>query len=170
MAKKLRAELLSKGYSVVMTRDDDKFPSLEDRANYCRKVKPDIYVSIHCNASRDQSVTGIETYCPTPAKAPSTGSSKPGYNAYSGNAFDKNNYRLAYEVQSALVEATKAVDKGVKHARFFVIKNASCPAILVETGFVSNPSEEMSLASGRRQAQTVSAIVSGIERYAKAVK
>ena len=170
MAKKLRASLLAKGYSVIMTREDDSFPSLQDRVDLCKKVKPDLYISVHCNASTDKSVNGVETYCPTPAKAPSTGDSKPGYNAYSANAFDKNNYRLAYEIQSSMVVSTKEFDKGVKHARFFVIKNAICPAVLVETGFVSNPSEEMNLASAGRQAAVVSAIVTGVEHYAAATK
>lgn len=170
MAQKLRAALLAKGYSVIMTRDRDVYPSLEDRVDLCKKVHPDLYISVHCNASTDKNVNGIETYCPTPAKAPSTGDSKPGYNAYTANAFDKNNYRLAFEVQQALVSNTKAFDKGVKHARFFVIKNATCPAILVETGFISNPSEERNLASAGRQSATISAIVSGIERYATATK
>ncbi len=170
MAKKLRAALLAKGYSVIMTRDSDVYPTLEDRVDLCKKVKPDLYISVHCNASTDKSVNGVETYCPTPAKAPSTGDSKPGYNAYSANAFDKNNYRLAFEVQQSIVGATKAFDKGVKHARFFVIKNAICPAILIETGFISNPSEEMNLASAGRQAAIVSAIVSGVDRYAAAAK
>ena len=95
---------------------------------------------------------------------------KPGYNAYSGNAFDKNNYRLAFELQQSIISTTRAFDKGVKHARFFVIKNAICPAVLVETGFISNPSEEMNLASSGRQAAIVSSIVSGVERYAAAAK
>ncbi len=170
MAVKLRAALLAKGYSVILTRESDVYPSLEDRTNLCKKVNPDLFISVHCNASNDKSVNGVETYAPTPPGAPSTGDSKPGYNKYSGNAFDKNNYRLAFEVQQALVSSTKAFDKGVKHARFFVIKNATCPAVLVETGFISNPAEEASLGSQSRQNAVVSSIAAAVAKYAAAVK
>jgi len=170
LSRKLRASLLTKGYSVILTRDADVYPSLEDRSALCKKVKPDLFISIHCNASSDKSISGVETYAPTPAGAPSTGDSKPGYNSYSGNAFDKNNYRLAFEIQQAMVSSTKEYDKGVKHARFYVIKNASCPAVLVETGFISNPSEEANLASPGRQSAIVSAITTAIGKYAAATK
>ncbi len=170
MAQKLKAALLAKGYSVIMTRDSDKFPSLQDRVDLCRRVKPDLFVSIHCNAAYDRSIYGVETYAATPMGAPSTSDSKPGYNQSSGNAFDKSSYRLAYEVQRELVGATKSEDRGVKHARFFVIKNAACPAILVETGFLSNSQEEASLSRQDRQSAIVSGIVSAIVKYAAAAK
>ncbi|MDD7752113.1 MAG: N-acetylmuramoyl-L-alanine amidase, partial [bacterium] len=72
------------------------------------------------------------------------------------------------EIQRQLVWKTKANDRGVRHARFYVIKNVSCPAVLIETGYLSNAREGSQLQTWRRQRDTVNAIVDGIMRYVSA--
>ena len=141
MSLRLRDALRAKGFNVIMTRANDRYPSLEDRVNMREKTKADLFISIHCNASVQKAINGIETYALTPAGAPSSGDSRANFTRNPGNPFDRHNYRLAYEIQRQLVWKTKANDRGVRHARFYVIKNVSCPAVLIETGYLSNARE-----------------------------
>ncbi|MFA7183595.1 MAG: N-acetylmuramoyl-L-alanine amidase, partial [Victivallales bacterium] len=84
---------------------------------------------------------------------------------YSGNSNCANNVALTYWIQRSLIGRTKAVDRGLKHARFMVLKEASCPAVLIETGFLSNPAEEKRLGTEWYQWQLARAIVEGVQRY-----
>lgn len=168
MSLRLRDALRAKGFNVIMTRANDRYPSLEDRVNMREKTKADLFVSIHCNASVQKAINGVETYALTPAGAPSSGDSRANFTRNPGNPFDRHNYRLAYEIQRQLVWKTKANDRGVRHARFYVIKNVSCPAVLIETGYLSNAREGSQLQTWRRQRDTVNAIVDGIMRYVSA--
>ncbi len=171
MARYLEAILKARGYTVYMTRKTDKHLSsktlkgdLGMRAKFATSKKADLFVSIHCN-SASSSVSGFETYCLTPAKAPSTIEAKPKNKIEKGNKNDKNSLRLAYEVQKALKNNTKSKDRGVKHARFFVLKNNTVPAILVEAGFLTNPAEQKLLGSKGYQYMIAKSIAEGISRY-----
>ena len=170
MALKLRTALRKLGYQVIMTRAADSTLSLQGRSDLCEKFRPDLFLSIHCNAASGKTITGIETFAMTPQGCASSNDSKPGNTKSSGNAFDKNNYRLAYEIQKALLKNTNAEDRGVKHARFFVLRNASCPAVLIETGFISNLREGALLNRADYQAKIVNAIVLGILNYRAAYR
>ncbi|OQA82660.1 MAG: N-acetylmuramoyl-L-alanine amidase LytC precursor [Lentisphaerae bacterium ADurb.Bin242] len=171
IAAKLATRLRSMGYRVIMTRTDDRFISLQQRAEFCEKMKPDLYISIHCNATeKNRTIRGIETFAMTPQDTASTNETRRGSSSGPGNSFDKNNYRLAYEVQKSLIAVTRTEDRGVKHARFFVLRNATCPAILVETGFISHPAEGALLARSAYQDKIVTGIVSGISSYAKSLR
>ena len=165
MALKLRAALRKLGFQVIMTRGADSTLSLQGRAELCKKYKPDLFISIHCNAAAQKTISGIETFAMTPNGCASSNDSKPGNSTGTGNSFDKNNYRMAYEIQKALLKNTKAEDRGVKHARFFVLRNASCPAVLIETGFISNLRESALLNRADYQAKIVNAIVAGVLNY-----
>lgn len=169
IAKRLKAILTSKGYKVVMTRTTDLYPTLGQRTEMCNDLKPDIYISIHCNSAATKSASGIETFCLTPAGEASSSSHSPEAKSQLGNVCDKENARLAYEVQKSLVRSTKAVDRGVKFARFFVLKNIKCPGILVETGFISNRTEENNLGSAAYQQKIAQGIADGVIRYTQAV-
>ena len=171
LALKVRAKLRAKGYRVFMTRTRDVFPSLLDRTEMCGKYKPDIFISIHCNsAGLSSKARGIETFSMTPAGERSTADSKPSAKVEKGNKFDKNNSRLALEIQRKLILYTKANDRGIKHARFFVLKHSSCPAVLIETGFLSDAFEESLLGAPSYQDKVASAIVAGVDAYRAAVK
>ena len=170
IARKLKRSLLHAGYSVAMTRDGDTFPTLAQRAALCAKVKPDLFISIHCNSSASKSTRGIETYVMTPAGAPSTADSKPKHSAQKGNAYDELNARLGYEIQKALIKTTDAEDRGLRHARFYVLANASCPAVLIECGYLSNASELRKIADADYQERIVLGILSGLYRYGLHVK
>jgi len=167
IARRLKWKLEKAGYRVVMTRNSDIFLSLKERADLCNKIKPDIFISIHCNSAGAKSARGLETYCLTPAGEASFGSNKPQSAAEIGNASDKANAKLAYDIQKHTRGTTKAIDRGVKHARFFVLKNIRCPGVLIETGFISNPTEEGRLASAAYQEKIAAGIAAGIAAFKK---
>lgn len=169
VAYKLRAALIKKGYQVIMTRDRDVFPSLKQRPEYAKKRHADIFISLHANSTGKTYVHGIETFSATPAGAASTHDSKPKYKVENGNSFDKNNSRLAYEIHKSLISKTKAVDRGVKKARFLVIREACCPAVLVELGFLSNRREERALGRSSYQQALADAIAEGVVNYHRAL-
>lgn len=170
VALKLRRALQLLGFRVIMTRDRDTFPTLSARSAMCARYKPDLFISIHCNSAGNRSVNGVETFLMTPPRAASTADKKPRATAYTGNNADRNNSRLAYEIQSSILKFTRAHDRGIRHARFAVLRNATCPAVLIECGFLSNTQEGRKLATNEYQNRLVAGIVSGIARYAYAVK
>ncbi|OGV49342.1 MAG: hypothetical protein A2X49_11690 [Lentisphaerae bacterium GWF2_52_8] len=170
LAKKIRTLLQKKGYTVLLTRESDFFISLEGRCAVANRKGADLFVSIHCNAAYDRSINGIETFTMPPAGAPSTASAKSDAGKALGNKYDKNNFRLAYEIHKSLVLKTGATDRGLKHARFYVLKNTSCPSVLVEAGFLSNSTEERSLGRKEYQDMIAQSIADGIVRYDKALK
>ena len=169
VARKLRDILTASGYKVIMTRETDVFPTLEDRTNKCNAARPDLFISIHCNGAGNPGINGVETFRMTPVGAASTSDSQAKFTRCPGNIFDNNNSRLAFEIQQSLARTTRQIDRGVKHARFYVIRNVICPAVLVEIGFITNPVEEMLLGNPTRQQTIAKSIAEGIKRYQAAI-
>ncbi len=167
LSMKLQKRLQQLGYRVLVTRNADVFPSLERRVDIANRWKPDLYISIHCNATGDRSISGVETFLTTPVGAPSSSDSKPGFNKSPGNNHDASNIRLAYEIQKSIIQRTRAADRGIKHARFYVIKNVNCPSVLIETGFLSNYGEGRKLTTSAYQDQLVNGMVNGIQAFAR---
>jgi N-acetylmuramoyl-L-alanine amidase len=165
VAQKVASLLKHIGYKVHLTRNSDKFIELKQRPALAKRVKADMFISIHANQADKKSVSGAESFCMTPAKATSTYSKKPSSKFHPGNKNDANNIALTYWIQRSLVGKTKAVDRGLKHARFAVLKDSSCPAVLIETGFLSNTKEEKLLGSKAYQWKVARGIVQGILRY-----
>ena len=164
IAKKLRNRLRARGYMVLMTRSYDKTLTLKQRTALMKRLKPDIFISIHANIASKQ-VKGIETFCLAPVGTASTHAGKPSSKAESGNKFDKNNSALAYEMQRGLLRYSKAGDRGVKHARFYVLKKATAPAVLIELGFLSNRAEARQMKTNIYQDKLIKGIENGILRY-----
>ena len=169
LAKKLKKKLELIGFKVYLTRTGDTKVGLSDRCKFAKKVKADLFVSIHANAASAQ-VYGIETFLLTPVGAKATNGGRISRTrATSGNKFDKRNARLAFEIQRCLISNTKTSDRGIRHAGFVVLDEAPCPAVLVETGFLSNRAEEKRLGSSAYQTKIVTGIYNGIRQYASAV-
>lgn len=169
ISKRVRDLLKSKGYRVLMTRSTDIFPSLKDRSDLCNKLSPDLFISIHCNAAGAKSARGIETYCLTPAGEASSSTNKPENTKFKANVNDKENAKLGHEIQKGLLRHSNGKDRGVKYSRFFVLKNLKCPGVLIETGFLSNVSEENLLGSSAYQQKIAKGILEGIINYTNAV-
>ena len=141
-AYRLEGKLKKLGYQTVMTRRSDYFISLPQRVSMGNRYKNAIFVSIHYNYTWKQDVSGLETF-------------------YSS----EQSRRLAYHVQNSLIQRTRTVDRKVKYARFYVIRNSVLPAILVEGGFVSNTAERNRMKSAWFREAIAQGIVDGIQRY-----
>ena len=142
MAQLLQKNLEDKGAKVIMTRSDDTFISLQDRVTISNYENADLFVSIHLNSSEKSNIHGIETHW------------------YKDNSRD-----LAKYVQNALMKEISATDRGLFKSMFYVINHTTAPAILVETGFISNPQERDELFEEKRQKATAKAICDGITEY-----
>lgn len=167
LAAKVRTYLKKAGFNVVMSRRSDGFISLKDRAAAANRSKADIFVSIHFNSAANKKVYGLETYCMTPAGAASSNSTKIDNKRYSGNNYDRNNFALAYLMQRSMLGYSKALDRGVKHARFLVLKEVKIPAVLVECGFLSNPDSERIIGTDLYLNQIAKGIAHSIINYKK---
>ena len=165
IAKRLQTQLEKLGFRVIMTRTGDTYPTLQDRAALCKKYKPDLYISIHCNSSTNKTPSGIETYRVVPVGGTETKGSKVKTEKQSANEFDANNSRLAYEMQKGMLAATGATDRGIRHQAIYVIANATCPAVLLEVGYLSNAAELKKIASPEYQNKIVSGILAGLAGY-----
>ena len=165
IAKRLQTQLEKLGFRVIMTRTGDTYPTLQDRAALCKKHKPDLYISIHCNSSTNKTPSGIETYRAVPVGGTETKGSKVKTEKQSANEFDANSSRLAYEMQKGLLAATGATDRGTRHQAIYVIGNATCPAVLLEVGYLSNDAELKKIASPEYQNKIVSGILAGLAGY-----
>ncbi len=172
MARRLKDILQAKGYMVLMTREKDTFVELPDRPAKAAAYKADLFVSIHCNSAGSgvSNINGIETFCLTPEGAPSTSDAKArSSKKENGNSFNKNNVYLAYCVHRGMLRNTGATDRGIKEQRFAVLRDAQCPAVLVEAGFLSNLTEERNLATGSYQDKITFGIAEGIIAYHRAM-
>ena len=181
ISEKLREVLTRKGYTVLMTRDTNRFIPLKQRTAFATQHKADLFLSIHANGSESPKAKGIETYylsVTSTDKASEDIASRE--NADSGYSIQEleallkgiiqeskseDSKRLAKHVQQTLVQVTGAVDRGVKHARFVVLIGTNVPAILIETGFVSNPTEGQKLTTPAYQRKIATAIAQGIEKF-----
>jgi N-acetylmuramoyl-L-alanine amidase len=115
VAQRLDHKLRESQLKTVMTRSSDVFIPLDERVNIENSQKNAVFVSIHFNDSRRRGIRGFETYY------------------HSGASFD-----LASRIQEKLMTIPNSANRGVHTANFRVLRNATCPAVLVECGFLSN--------------------------------
>lgn len=165
--------MLSPHLDVFILRTDDRNQSLEERVARAAKLKPDIFISIHQNSAADRNASGVETYVLAPSGSPITASSSVtarDREFYINNRWDNANVCLGYQIQRSLVKATGAEDRGLRRARFYVVRNMPCPAALIECGFLSNAAEEKKLLSRGYKDTMARAIADGILAYVGAVK
>ncbi|MGD8286201.1 MAG: N-acetylmuramoyl-L-alanine amidase, partial [Desulfobacterales bacterium] len=185
LAKKVRKEL---GYEVIMTRNSDRFLTLEERTAIANTKNADLFLSIHTNSHRDRRAYGIETYFLNLATDDEAIRVAAIENATSTknisdlqtilydlmqNAKINESSRLASHVQGRMVgylkqkRYSRIKDKGVKQAPFYVLLGAQMPAILVETSFISNPRECKRLLDPKYQERLCDGIIKGIRGYVK---
>jgi N-acetylmuramoyl-L-alanine amidase len=169
IAKRTQKLLESRGFTVYLTRTGDTYPELSERTAFAARVKADLFVSIHVNAA-GASVSGIETFVTTVEGARNTSGEETDKEAYLNNRFDASNSLLGYLLQNNLIKAAERSDRGLKRARYSVIRNAPCPAALVECGFLSNPSEEELLNSAAYRHKLAVGIGNAVLGYSTLVK
>lgn len=172
VANNARQQLLAAGYKVEMTRTTDKAVSLDDRVNFANRFANAVFISIHFNSSG--SAEGIESYALAPAGVVSNAALEKEA-AFSnvqwcpGNAEDEKNIALSAAVHASVLSRAAMFDRGVKHARFHVLRHIKIPAVLVECGFLSNPSEGQRIATAQFRQQIGGAIAQAVKNYDAAV-
>ena len=145
IATRLENEVKKRGFRTVMTRRSDYFISLPERVRMASRYSDAIFVSVHTNYTWRQDASGLETFY------------------HSGQS-----HALASYVHSGMMSKVRAVNRGVKFARFYVIRNTRCPSILVECGFVSNAAERSRMKSAWFRQSLAEGIADGIVRFRRA--
>jgi N-acetylmuramoyl-L-alanine amidase len=186
LKKKLEQQL---DVIVLLSRDKDEFVSLQQRTKFANDNHADLFISIHCNAHRSSKVNGIEIYYLSTAKTDEARAVEAMENQvvyeyeggmeavkkYDDLAFIladmaqsehlEESYNLGANLQSSLVYATNANDRGVKQANFYVLRGAFMPAVLLEFGFLSNKEEEKKLIKNSYQDKLVDSVFIGIRDF-----
>jgi N-acetylmuramoyl-L-alanine amidase len=167
-----RRELIRAGYRVEMTRATDTAVSLEQRVNIANRFPHAVFVSIHFNSSAGGA--GVETFALAPEGVTSNMSSEHHVSAadvarHAGNAQDEHNIALTASIHAMVLSRMAAFDRGVKHARFHVLRDVKIPAVLVEGGFISNSAEGQRIATSYYRQRLGVAIAQGIQNYNAAV-
>ncbi|MGZ6134208.1 MAG: N-acetylmuramoyl-L-alanine amidase, partial [Myxococcaceae bacterium] len=185
IARKLRTVLTDQGLEVVLTRETDRFVRLEERTRIANAARGDLFISVHCNSLPQRHIRGIETYTLNLASdrygirlaARENATSEKGMSDLrflladlATRANTEESVRLATQVQSGLISSLRGKDKkirdlGTKEALFYVLLGTKMPAILVETGFLSNPEEETRLGATGYQEDVARAIATGVQDF-----
>jgi N-acetylmuramoyl-L-alanine amidase len=143
IGQRLAGLLKAEGASVTMTREDDTYVALQERAAIANKLRADALVSIHCNSCETpNTLCGTSVYYDHPHSA-----------------------QFAALVQSELVAALGTSDKGVRNANFAVIRRTTGPGVLVETAFINHDEDRQRLLNPNAQERTARAIVQGLLEY-----
>jgi len=189
IAKKTAKILRERGYKVYMTRTKDRFVKLRHRTHFANKKRADLFVSIHANAVPKRNVGkayGIETYFLSRSRSKRAADAAAmenkveiedmNYYAKSTflNALNSEkiiaSHKLAIDLQSGILSSLRArysnvKDGGVREGPFWVLVGAQMPAVLVEVGFITHPTEGARLHSGKYQDYFARGLADGIEQY-----
>jgi N-acetylmuramoyl-L-alanine amidase len=184
IAHRLKSALEARGYPVRLTREGDDARALTDRTALANRLEARAFISLHANASTVSSVSGAETYymsldeasdeeaAATAALENRAGSSSSARSPLDLILWDlaqaevlNESSDLALAVQGRLNAHLGSRDRGVKQAPFVVLTGATMPAILIEVGFLSNPSQARLMSSPEYQRDLAEAIARGIEDF-----
>ena len=168
LARALRTKLVERGFRVVMTRDEDRTLSLEERTAFAEGVGGDVFISLHINASTNRSARGIETYYLDKSHERHSQRVAARENGVPANRLDDlqrivaqlrvsevsvYSARLARTVHDEVIRGVRSTlgsteDLGVKRGPFYVLFLSNMPSILLEAGFLTNRAEAARLRSG----------------------
>lgn len=170
VASRARLLLMQAGYRVVMTRSNDTFIPLEDRCRIANQYPNALFISIHFNSGG--AGTGLETYTLAPRGVPSMMADGPrvtDIQQCAGNVNDPQNIALATATHASLVVRSRMYDRGIKRARFVVIRDITIPGVLIEGGFLSNDYDARLIATPAYRQQMASSIFQAVQNYRRAV-
>ena len=183
VALRLKSLLEARGYTVVLTRPDDRQLGPDKPTDFLRRAlivnsaKADLLVSIHFNSLYpDTKTSGTETYTFTPAFQRSTRAWSPGESddverdAAPVNRFDPWSALLAQSMQREVLASLKTVDRGQKTAHWAILRGLNCPAVLVESVFLSNDVEARRASTPAYLHQIAGALADGIGAYADSLE
>lgn len=169
MVLRLEKELQARGFNTKLTRRDDVFLTLGQRVEIANREKNAIFISMHFNSSGAKTANGIETYALAPQGTSSTDGSSPWNSLLTGNVRDAENIALATAVHAHVISEIKSVDRGIKRARFNVLRGINKPAILFEGGFVTSPTEGKLINDPEHRQRIAVSIADAVVRFKTAV-
>ncbi len=143
IAREIAQYLEQQGVRTLMTRSDDTFVSLQGRTDLANRAGADLFVSIHANSiSLDRpDVNGLETY------------------------YYSSGQQLAQTIHRSILQNVDIADRGVRSARFYVLRNSAMPSVLVEVGFVTGRVDADNLSNPNFRSQMAAAIARGVLEY-----
>jgi len=167
-AMRLRPLLEANGWKVVLTRTSDVDLALSNRVLLAEQLKADLFLSLHFNSGEpNRELSGLETYCLTPHGMTShlvRGYEDDPKQLYPNNAFDEQNYRVAFALHRAVLGQTQAADRGLRRARFMtVLRGQNRPAVLIEAGYLSNPNEARRIATPAYRQSLAAAVAQAVQ-------
>lgn len=168
----LKRSLEAKGLNVVLTRSDDTYLGLEQRADLANTVPNAVFVSVHFNSSGDPGAAGLEVYAMTPCGAASTGDQNVSLDQLKptpGNDFDNASLAMGNCVQHSLIGKMGVGDRGVRRARFAVLRLTHAPAILIEGGFMTNAADSKMITDATWRQNLAESIAAGVRNYQNVV-
>lgn len=167
-ALRLRALLITNGWKVLLTRTNDLDVSLSDRVAVADRAKADLFLSLHFNSALlNGRLAGVETYCLTPVGLPSSlvrDYEDNAQQAFPNNAFDEQNFLLAWRLHQGVLQTLCAADRGLRRARFMsVLRAQNRPAVLIEAGYLSNAGEARRIATADYRQKLAEAVARALE-------
>ena len=169
LALQIGAHLTQGGMQVCYTRTNDATLALDDRSRLARKASSDLFISIHANYAANADASGVETYVLPPSGYPGTADGSRARGWQIGNRNDYHNTLLGYSLHRPLATHARATDRGLKRQSFFVLRETSCPAVLVEFGFLSNPSDVQKMRDAQWREKCAAAVTDGVLAYSRKV-
>ncbi len=142
--------LQQNGYKVIMTRTDDTFISLDERALFANQKKPTLFVSVHYNSAPSTAAEGIEIFY---------------YQDNVDKGRTKKSKALAQAVLNKIIQRTEAKSRGVKQGNLAVLRGTEMPAILIEGGFMTNTAEMEKIKKISYQKCLALGVLQGIQDY-----
>jgi N-acetylmuramoyl-L-alanine amidase len=170
VCQRARMLLMQAGYKVAMTRSSDVFIPLGDRVRFANQYSHALFISIHFNSGGNG--TGLETYTLAPRGVPSMMADGPRISDLDpcpGHVNDAENIALATATHAAMVMRSRMPDRGIKRARFVVIRDIIIPGVLVEGGFLSNDYDARLIATPTYRQQLAASVVQAVQNYRRAV-
>lgn len=169
VVKRARRILEERKVKVVQSRLSDFYATLAERPAMTKNYEKPIFVSIHFNsADWRPSAAGIEVYAIPPAGCPTTGKAPDlvlDRRKSDGAALEPASFVLADTLHHTLLGKTGSFDRGVKRARYTVLRNCKVPAVLIECGFLTNPIEAKQIDDPAWREKFAEALADGIEAY-----
>jgi len=167
-ARRLKPLLEQSGWRVILTRTNDLEMTLPERVAFTEAHGANLFLSLHFNsAGENEGPAGLETYVMTPTGMPS--SLTRGYDdderiVFPNNAYDADNLRYAARIHRALLQVNGNLDRGVRHARFLgVLQGHRRPAVLIEAGYFSNPTEAKKITDPEYRQKLAEAVAKALE-------
>lgn len=168
IAKRLKSRLESAGIQVRMTREDDKFLALEERARIANDLQAAAFISLHLNTStaNDAPANGIETFFTCSKSLGTVKLIRAQSNIPSNVGIRDNRGRnLAEVIQRVVCSRTGAENRGVKERDYTVIHRTACPSVLVECGFMTDAAEAARLKRDEYRNRLAAGIADGIRAF-----